>query len=177
MAEINDDQLVERLVPKILASIRAKSKAVESLGIKDDLTGITTIPCYDTTGGQFKAVLVPVSALAEAAARRPSQQVQVDTFDEIFEIVNPSLWTTVWVRDIQQEFRIISLKPKVVDGVEIADMVVNEVVPESEIITRSLNPVSVAQGIAGSDKAVVTISDAIASKSAYDEETATLTLM
>lgn len=177
MAEINDDQLVERLVPKVLSSIRTKAKAVETIPIKADLAGITSLPAYDTTGGQFRCVLVPMDALAEAAARRPSQQIQVDTFDDIFKIVNPSLWTTVWVRDIQQEFRIISLKPKVVDGVEIADMVVNEVVSEAEIITRSLDPVSVAQGIAGSETAVATLSDAIASKSAYDEETATLTLM
>lgn len=63
----NDDQLVERLVPKILASIRAKAKAVESIDIKDDLIGITSIPCYDTSNGIYKQVLVDVNALKEPA--------------------------------------------------------------------------------------------------------------
>lgn len=67
MAIENDDQLVERLVPKILASIRSKAKAVESIDIKADLTGITSIPCYDTSGGIFKQVLVDVNALKEPA--------------------------------------------------------------------------------------------------------------
>ena len=67
MAIINDDQLVERLVPKILSSIRAKSKPVESLSVKADLNGITSLPCYDTTGGQFKNVLVSINALKEPA--------------------------------------------------------------------------------------------------------------
>lgn len=67
MAVENDDQLVERLAPKILASIRAKAKAVESIDIKEDLTGITSIPCYDTSGGQYKNVLVPINALKEPA--------------------------------------------------------------------------------------------------------------
>ena len=67
MAIENDDQLVERIVPKILASIRSKAKAVESIDIKADLTGITSIPCYDTSGGIFKQVLVDVNALKEPA--------------------------------------------------------------------------------------------------------------
>ena len=67
MAVENDDQLVERLVPKVLASIRSKAKAVESIDIKADLTGITSIPCYDTSGGIFKQVLVDVNALKEPA--------------------------------------------------------------------------------------------------------------
>ena len=67
MAAINDDQLVERLVPKILSSIRAKAKAVETIPVAQDLTGITSIPCYDTTGEQFKKVLVPIDALKEPA--------------------------------------------------------------------------------------------------------------
>ena len=67
MAVENDDQWVERLVPKILASIRSKAKAVESFDIKADLTGITSIPCYDTSGGIFKQVLVDVNALKEPA--------------------------------------------------------------------------------------------------------------
>ncbi len=67
MAAINDDQLVERLVPKILSSIRAKAKAVETIPVAQDLTGITSIPCYDTTGEQFKKVLVPLDALKEPA--------------------------------------------------------------------------------------------------------------
>lgn len=67
MAIENDDQLVERLVPKILASIRSKAKAVESLDIKADLTGITSIPCYDTSDGIYKQVLVSVNSLKEPA--------------------------------------------------------------------------------------------------------------
>ena len=67
MAAENDDQLVERLVPKILASIRAKAKAVESIDIKADLDGITSIPCYDTSNGIFKQVLVGINALKEPA--------------------------------------------------------------------------------------------------------------
>lgn len=67
MSVENDDQLVERLVPKILASIRAKAKAVESIDIKVDLTGITSIPCYDTSNGIYKQVLVDVNALKEPA--------------------------------------------------------------------------------------------------------------
>ena len=67
MAVENDDQLVERLVPKILASIRSKAKAVESIDIKDDLSGITSLPAYYTTGGQYKTVLVPINALKEPA--------------------------------------------------------------------------------------------------------------
>lgn len=67
MSVENDDQLVERLVPKVLASIRAKAKAVESIDIKADLTGITSIPCYDTSNGIYKQVLVDVNALKEPA--------------------------------------------------------------------------------------------------------------
>lgn len=67
MATVNDDQLVERLVPKILSSIRAKAKAVESIPVKSNLSGITSMPCYDTTGGQYKNVLVPIDALKEPA--------------------------------------------------------------------------------------------------------------
>lgn len=67
MAVENDDQLVERLVPKILASIRSKAKAVESVPISTSLEGITSLPAYDTTGGQYKTVLVPINALKEPA--------------------------------------------------------------------------------------------------------------
>lgn len=64
---VNDDQLVERLVPKVLSAIRAKAKAVESLNVKNSMDGITSMPCYDTTGKQFKAVLVPINVLREPA--------------------------------------------------------------------------------------------------------------
>lgn len=67
MTTENDDQLVERLVPKILSSIRAKAKAVESLDIKDNLEGITSIPCYDTSNGIYKQVLVSIGILKEPA--------------------------------------------------------------------------------------------------------------
>lgn len=67
MSTINDDQLVERLVPKVLSAIRAKAKAVETIPVAEDLTGITSLPAYNTTGGQFKNVLVPLNALKEPA--------------------------------------------------------------------------------------------------------------
>lgn len=67
MAQINDNQLVERLVPKILSAIRAKAKEVESIPIKADLSGITSLPAYDTTGEIFKQVLVPLESLKEPA--------------------------------------------------------------------------------------------------------------
>lgn len=67
MTTENDDQLVERLVPKILSSIRAKAKAVESLDIKGNLEGITSIPCYDTSNGIYKQVLVSIEILKEPA--------------------------------------------------------------------------------------------------------------
>ena len=67
MSTINDDQLVERLVPKMLSAIRAKAKAVETIPVAEDLTGITSLPAYNTTGGQFKNVLVPLNALKEPA--------------------------------------------------------------------------------------------------------------
>lgn len=66
----NDDQLVERLVPKILSSIRTKAKAVETLDVRASLDGITSIPCYDTTGEQYKAVLVAMDAVIDAT-RKP----------------------------------------------------------------------------------------------------------
>ena len=64
---------------------------------------------------------------------------RVATFDKIFEIDNPSKGATVWVEDEEKEYRIISLKPKVIGGMEIEDGAVNEVVPEAEIISRTLN--------------------------------------
>lgn len=102
---------------------------------------------------------------------------RVETFDKIYEIDNPAVGGTVWVEDEQREYRIISLKPKVIGGMEIADGAVNEVVPEAEILSRSLKADTIASGIAESEKAVETISDAIASKSTYDEGSGKLTLM
>lgn len=67
MSTINDDQLVERLVPKVLASIRSKAKPVETIPVKDSLEGITSLPAYDTTGGQHKQVLVSLESLKEPA--------------------------------------------------------------------------------------------------------------
>ena len=82
MAIENDDQLVERLVPKILASIRAKAKAVESIDIKADLTGITSIPCYDTSSGMYKQVLVDVNALKEPALAGESEGAAIDAMEK-----------------------------------------------------------------------------------------------
>lgn len=67
MGTVNDDILVERITPKILSAIRSKSKPVESLSVKADLTGITSLPAYDTTGGQYKKVLVGMEALRKPA--------------------------------------------------------------------------------------------------------------
>lgn len=86
MAVENDDQLVERLVPKILASIRSKAKAVESLDIKADLTGITSIPCYDTSNGIYKQVLVSVNSLKEPA--QSAGQTATDAANRAYDAAN-----------------------------------------------------------------------------------------
>lgn len=84
MTTENDDYLVERLVPKVLSSIRAKAKAVESVPIKQDLTGITSLPAYDTTGGQYKNVLVPIEALKEPA--RSAAQTAMDAANNAYKM-------------------------------------------------------------------------------------------
>lgn len=96
---------------------------------------------------------------------------RVPTFEAIFEIDNPSKGATVWVEDEEKEYRIISLKPKVIGGMEIEDGAVNEVVPEAEIISRSLNLTgsTVADAIAQDEEAVNTVAEAIAA----DEEAVT----
>lgn len=93
---------------------------------------------------------------------------RVKTFDEIYSIDNPAVGGTVWVEDEQKEYRIISLKPKVIGGMEIENGAVNEVVPEAEIISRSLNLTgsSVADALAQDEEAVNTVVGAIA----QDEE-------
>lgn len=93
---------------------------------------------------------------------------RVKTFDEIYNIDNPAVGGTVWVEDEQKEYRIISLKPKVIGGMEIENGAVNEVVPEAEIISRSLNLTgsSVADALAQDEEAVNTVVGAIA----QDEE-------
>ena len=74
---------------------------------------------------------------------------RVETFEKIFEIDNPAVGGTVWVEDEQREYRIITLKPKMIGGMEIADGAVGEVVPEAEIISRSLaSSGEAAKGIA-----------------------------
>ena len=95
---------------------------------------------------------------------------RVASFDKIYEIDNPAVGGTVWVEDEEKEYRIISLKPKVIGGMEIENGAVNEVVPEAEIISRSLNlsGSSMAESIASDEEAVNTIAEAIAS-----DETAT----
>ena len=89
---------------------------------------------------------------------------RVSTFEEIYSIDNPAIGGTVWVEDEQKEYRIISLKPKVIGGMEIEDGAVNEVVPEAEIISRSLNldAESIAGSIASDKEAVNTIAEALA---------------
>lgn len=92
---------------------------------------------------------------------------RVATFEKIFEIDNPAVGGTVWVEDEQKEYRILSLKPKMIGGMEIADGAVGEVVPESEIISRSLvfgeeAAENMATAIAGSEEAVNKVAGAIA---------------
>lgn len=107
---------------------------------------------------------------------------RVGTFEKIYEIDNPAVGSTVWVEDEEKEYRIISLKPKMIGGMEIENGAVNEVVAESEIISRSLvfgreAAGNMATAIADNDEAVTTVTEAIAKKSTYDEESGTLTLM
>lgn len=107
---------------------------------------------------------------------------RVETFEKIYEIDNPAVGGTVWVEDEQKEYRIISLKAKMIGGMEIENGAVNEVVAESEIISRSLvfgkeAAGNMATAIAGNEEAVTTVTEAIAKKSTYDEESGTLTLM
>ena len=103
---------------------------------------------------------------------------RVATFEDIFSIDNPAIGGTVWVEDEEKEYRILSLKPKVIGGIEIENGAVNEVVPEAEIISRSLkiDAESVAESIATNEKAVNSITEAISKKTEYDEESGTLTL-
>ena len=118
---------------------------------------------------------------------------RVKTFEEIYSIDNPAVGGTVWVEDEQKEYRIISLKPKIIGGMEIEDGMVNEVVPEAEIISRGLklNGESLAEEIAKDSDAVNTLTDAIvqdsdalstiagaiSQKTTYDEETGRLVLL
>lgn len=90
---------------------------------------------------------------------------RVSTFEEIFSIDNPAVGGTVWVEDEQKEYRILSLKPKMIGGMEIADGAVNEVVSEAEIISRSLNlnGNAVVESIASNEEAVDALAGAIAS--------------
>ena len=92
---------------------------------------------------------------------------RVATFEKIFEIDNPAVGGTVWVEDEQKEYRILSLKPKMIGGMEIANAAVGEDVPESEIISRSLvfgeeAAENMATAIAGSEEAVNKVAGAIA---------------
>lgn len=106
---------------------------------------------------------------------------RVKTFEEIFSIDNPAVGGTIWVEDEQKEYRIVSLIPKVIGGMEIQDGAVGEVVAEAEIISRSLTfgkeaAKNMASAIAKSEEAVDSIADAISKKSKYDESTGTLVL-
>lgn len=107
---------------------------------------------------------------------------RVATFSEIDSIDNPAIGGTVWVEDEEKEYRIISLKSKVIGGVEIQNAAVGEVVPESAIISRGMakDPDSVkniAEAIAANEEAIDTISNTIARKTKYDEGTGVLTLL
>lgn len=108
---------------------------------------------------------------------------RVETFDKIFDIDNPAIGSTVWVEDEQKEYRILSLKPKVIGGMEIPDAAVGEVVPEAQILSRSLDEYteeiaeSVAESIAANEEAITTLAGAIAKKTGYNSETGTLVLL
>lgn len=107
---------------------------------------------------------------------------RVATFSEIDDIDNPAIGGTVWVEDEEKEYRIISLKSKVIGGVEIQNAAVGEVVPESEIISRGMvkDPDSVkniAEAIAADDEAISAMASAIAEKTGYDEESGRLVLL
>lgn len=104
---------------------------------------------------------------------------RVATFDEIYNIDNPAIGGTIWVEDEQKEYRIISLKPKEIGGMEIENGAVNEVVPEAEIISRSLvyDEESIASAIASNEEAVNAIANAMAQQTEYDEESGKLTLL
>lgn len=107
---------------------------------------------------------------------------RVKTFDEIYSIDNPAVGGTVWVEDEQKEYRIISLKPKVIGGMEIENGAVNEVVPEAEIISRSLTfggeaSENIASAIASNEEAVNSIASAMAKQTRYDSGSGKLTLL
>ena len=104
---------------------------------------------------------------------------RVATFEDIFSIDNPAIGGTVWVEDEEKEYRILSLKPKVIGGIEIENGAVNEVVPEADIISRALkiDAESVAGSIIANDNAVNSLADAIAKQSEYDEEYGKLVLL
>jgi len=104
---------------------------------------------------------------------------RVATFEDIFSIDNPAIGGTVWVEDEEKEYRILSLKPKVIGGIEIENGAVNEVVPEADIISRALkiDAESVAGSIIANDNAVNSLADAIAKQSEYDEENGKLVLL
>ncbi len=107
---------------------------------------------------------------------------RVNTFEEIFKIDNPSVGGTVWVRDEEKEYRILSLKSKTIGGKEVENAAVNEVVPESEIISRSLifgeeAAENMASAIASNEDAVNSIANAMARQTKYDSGSGTLTLL
>lgn len=107
---------------------------------------------------------------------------RVATFEDIYNIDNPAAGATVWVEDEQKEYRIVSLKPKVIGGMEVADGAVNEVVPEADIISRSMTygeeaTEAIADAIAGNEGAVSRIAEAMAQQTEYDEESGTVTLL
>lgn len=107
---------------------------------------------------------------------------RVATFEDIYSIDNPAIGGTIWVEDEQKEYRIISLKPKEIGGMEIENGAINEVVAESEIIARSFTTSSeatqsVASAIAADSTAVNAIASAVASQTEYDEESGKLTLL
>lgn len=107
---------------------------------------------------------------------------RVTTFKEIYAIDNPAIGGTIWVEDEQREYRIISLKPKMIGGVEIENAAIGEVVPESAIISREITTDAqsiqdLAEAIASNEEAIGTISHTIAQNTEYNKETGELTLL
>lgn len=118
MTTENDDYLVERLVPKVLSAIRAKSRAVESLSVKKDLSGITSLPAYDTTGGQFKTVLVELETFRKpsADAADAANKAAIEAADAAKEASDAALAVDGVMDEFAEWKDEINLKYNIYDG-------------------------------------------------------------
>ena len=73
---------------------------------------------------------------------------RVETFDKNLRDRQPCRWWYCLGGRRTEGIPYHFLKPKVIGGMEIADGAVNEVVPEAEILSRSLKADTIASGIA-----------------------------